>query len=187
MPVIYFWLLKVLYDVDTETMDIHILEDVRKRWFYMVSLQKDAGTLSESFVNSQGTGSHESCHNYGAVPVYYLSSYVLGVRDVENKLIVEPRLGNLSFAKGKVVTSKGLVDVSWDKKENDDILSFSILFPDSISGELHLPVNNSCASLKINGQLILDEGIPRSDVKIIKEGRWIILQGIKGICEGIVF
>lgn len=187
MPVIYFWLLKVLYDVDTEAMDIHILEDVRKRWFYMVSLQKDAGTLSESFVNSQGTGSHESCHNYGAVPVYYLSSYVLGVRDVENKLIVEPRLGNLSFAKGKVVTSKGLVDVSWDKKENDDILSFSILFPDSISGELHLPVNNSCASLKINGQLILDEGIPRSDVKIIKEVRWIILQGIKGRCEGIVF
>lgn len=187
MPIIYHWLLKVLYDMDTEEIDKHILNNVRDRWFYMVSLQKDAGTLSESFVNSKGWGSHESCHNYGSTPVYYLSSYVLGVRDWDNKLIVEPRLGDLLYVRGKVVTSQGIISVDWQRLKGNQGLSFTVSFPDSVSGELRLPVDSYSMSIQVNNQLLVNKGIPLPEAKIIKKGRWIILKDIRGQCKGAIF
>ncbi len=49
-------------------------------------------------------------------PGYFLSTYVLGVhrdKPVWNKaLLIEPHLGDLTSAEGKVVTEYGLVSVS---------------------------------------------------------------------------
>lgn len=168
MPIMFYWLIKVLYDMDSDYIDLEILNEIRRRWSYMVKLQKDAGTLSESFVDSKGKGSHESCHNYGAVPVYYLSSYVLGVRMEKNKLVVEPRLGDLKYASGNVITPLGIVNVTW-KIEKDRLL-FSVKLPHKTTAELRLPFVNKVESLTINDRILSSEHI-NNYFKI--EGRWL--------------
>ena len=117
MPVMYYWVFSQLYEADTDTQDREALSEIRRRWTPMVLYQQDAGTLSESFTDEKGEGASESCHNYGATPAYFLSSYVLGVRMagsvMEKRLLIEPRLGDLTFAEGIVVTEFGPIPVSW--------------------------------------------------------------------------
>lgn len=184
MPVTFFWLLDVLYEMDTLEMDTEIIEEIRRRWFYMVSLQHDAGTLSESFVGSDGKGSHESCHNYGAVPVYYLSSYVLGVRTDSKKMLIEPRLGLLLEAEGKVVTPWGIVEVSWMKK--NERLEFSILLPEGVEAELRLPFEKVISTLYINGEKIFSKGQNLGRQVSFQRGRWLVLPAIKGKMDGCI-
>lgn len=187
MPIIYYWLLKVLYDIDTPEMDSEILENVRRRWFYMVTLQKDAGTLSESFIHPDGTGSDESCHNYGTVPAYYLSSYVLGVRVEDDRLLIEPRLGNLTYARGKVVTPYGTVSADWQKGKTPASLSFNIELPKGVSGELRLPILQPGLTVVVNGRKVLDNGKLRKGVEGRIEGRWLLVNSVKGTVSGRIY
>lgn len=184
MPITYYWLLKVLYDIDTPEMDCEILENIRRRWFYMVTLQKDAGTLSESFIHPDGTGSDESCHNYGTVPAYYLSAYVLGVRVEHEKLLIEPHLGNLAYAKGKVVTPYGTVSVTWKKGKTPGSLSFTIVLPKGTASELHLPITQSELKVEINGRKILNNEKLRHDIDGQRKGRWLLIKDVKGKVSG---
>jgi alpha-L-rhamnosidase len=111
------------------------LQEMRRRWGQMVRESDDTGTLWEMFNGS------ESCHNYGAVPAYFLSSYVLGVRldgPVWNKrLVIEPRLGELAHAEGVVVTELGPLSVSWRRHGMD--LSFRFEVPKGARAMLRIP------------------------------------------------
>jgi len=141
MPVMFHWVFHQLYQMDNPAMDREALDEMRRRWKYMVELQQDAGTLSEKFVYADGTGASESCHNYGAVPAFFLSSYVLGVRRDgpawEKKLLIEPRLADLTSAEGVVATEFGPVPVSW--KRAGDELSFRFEVPAGVTTTLRIP------------------------------------------------
>ncbi len=134
MPVVYYWVFQELYRMDSPAMDLEALNEMRRRWGPMVQ-SSDAGTLWETFEGS------ESCHNYGAVPAYFLSSFVLGVRldgPVWNRrLVIEPRLGNLAHAEGVVLTEFGPVPVSW--KREQDSLFFRFEVPPGIQATLRIP------------------------------------------------
>jgi hypothetical protein len=142
MPVMFYWVFNELYRMDTPTADAKALDEMRRRWKYMVELQQDAGTLSEKFVFADGSGASESCHNYGAMPAYFLSSYVLGVRRDgpvwEKKLLIEPRLSDLISAEGIVATEFGPVPVSW-KRENG-VLHASFQIPEGIQAAVRIPM-----------------------------------------------
>jgi len=124
-PVVMYWVLRVLYLTDTAAADAAALAQVRARWGPMVAQSPDIDTLWESFQDS------ESCHNYGSVPAYYLSSFVLGVRldgpAARGALLVEPRLGGLPAARGAVVTELGVVTVAWAR--NATALIFKLALP----------------------------------------------------------
>ena len=175
MPIVYYWLFCELYKTDTEQKDEEALNEMRRRWKYMVSCQKDIGTLSESFVNSPSERPSQSCHNYGVIPAYYLSSYVLGVRCEKaidtREIVIEPRLGDLKFAAGKVVTMYGVVKISWNKDEAGHVVSFSFTLPKGITAVLRLP------STKYHLSHANEQTIER-------EGRWTVLKNIKGNCSG---
>ena len=113
----------------------------------MVRESDDTGTLWEMFNGS------ESCHNYGAVPAYFLSSYVLGVRldgPVWNRrLIIEPRLGDLANAEGVVVTEFGPLPVSW--KQPGTELSFRFEVPKGIKAILRIP-DADATTLSLDGR-----------------------------------
>ncbi|MGN8970735.1 alpha-L-rhamnosidase-related protein [Lactobacillus amylovorus] len=69
------------------------------------------------------SGERSECHAWGAIALYELPAITLGIRPAEPgfkkvKLDIVP--GYLDWAKGEVITPKGLVKVSW-KKENSDI------------------------------------------------------------------
>jgi alpha-L-rhamnosidase len=91
-------------------------------------------------------------HCYGMFPGYFLSAYVLGVREdgpvAAKRLLIEPRLGDLTHAEGTVVTEFGPVPVRW--KMNPDHLDFEFTVPEGVSASLGLP------SYAGNAHLVLD-------------------------------
>ncbi len=186
MPVVYYWVLHQLYNLDTDEVDHEAIQEIRRRWSSMVKFQEDAGTLCESFTDEKGEGATESCHNYGAVPAYFLSSYVLGIRmdgPVWNKqLIIEPRLGDLKFAEGTVVTALGAVPVSWNIRDNGKSLSYNFIIPKGIQATVRLPRLSDKQSLIMNGEFLIKNGVPHKDVK--EEGRWIVIRSVSGTCSG---
>jgi len=186
MPVMYYWVFSELYRMNTASLDQEVIDEIRRRWTSMVNFQQDAGTLSESFTDEKGEGASQSCHNYGSVPAYFLSSYVLGVKadgPVWNKkLLIEPRLGDLLFAEGTVVTEHGPVPVSWKKSDDGKILNFGFDIPGGITATVYLPVLSDSSALIINGKKFMQNGLPEKGVK--KDGRWIVIKDISGKLTG---
>ena len=135
MPVTYYWVFEELYRMDSAAMDREAVSEMRRRWGQMVRQSDDTGTLWETFTGP------ESCHNYGSVPAWFLSSYVLGVRvdgPVWKKhLLIEPRLADLTFARGVVVTEFGPVRVSWRVQGGE--LSFHVEVPRDVFAALRIP------------------------------------------------
>ena len=139
MPVTYYWVFSELYRMDKPGMDQEALNEIRRRWTSMVTQRKDTGTLTECFLDV--LGGSESCHNYGAVPAYFLSSRVLGVRPDgpawRKSILIEPHLGDLGYAEGVVCTEFGLVKVSW--KMAGAALGFSFTVPKGAKAVVRLP------------------------------------------------
>jgi alpha-L-rhamnosidase len=186
MPVMYFWVFSELYLMDTEESDQDVLREIRRRWSTMVNFQQDAGTLSESFTDEKGEGASQSCHNYGAIPAYFLSTYVLGVKTDgpvwKKQLLIEPRLGDLTFAEGVVVTEHGPVPISWKQSENGRLLNFDISIPEGIHATVHLPNLSEKANAMMNGKILIKDGQPAKGIHV--DGRWIVIQNVTGKCRG---
>lgn len=81
------------------------------------------------------------CHGWGAVPLYEFTSEILGVQPETpgySSIRVRPRLGHLTWAKGQVVTPKGLVKVEWQRSEGEFMIQvdgpeqtpLSLILPD---------------------------------------------------------
>jgi hypothetical protein len=183
MPVTYYWVFQELYRMNTAQMDLEVIQEIRRRWTPMVSFLHNTGTLAESFMDENGVGSSEACHNYGSVPAYFLSSYILGVRRIgtvtEKQLLIEPRLGDLTFAEGIVVTEFGAVPISWKKSVDDKSLSFRILIPEGIQAEIRLPSLSEKSTLTLNGKVL-------SKTEMKSEGRWMVVRNVSGECSGII-
>ena len=186
MPVVYFWVFSQLYRMDSEDLDREAIGEMRRRWTSMVKFMQDAGTLCESFTDAKGEGASESCHNYGSVPAYFLSTNILGVQMDgavwDKKLLIEPRLGDLSFAEGVVVTPHGTVPVSWKKSSDGKSLHYKITIPKGIHATLHLPKISDKTTLTMNGKVLMNEGKPGNGITI--QGRWIVIPKLTGECLG---
>ena len=128
----YHYLFKVMYDQNTPQADRDVLTTIRRRWKAMSEWPWQT-TWEDTLGGSKA-------HCYGMVPAYYLSSYVLGVRRdqpvSEKRIVIDPRLGDLAFAEGKVGTEFGVVDVSW--KRTGDVLDFSFTVPPGVTADLCL-------------------------------------------------
>ena len=174
--------------MNTSQMDNEVIREIRRRWSPMVRFLKNTGTLAESFMDENGVGSSEACHNYGALPAYFLSSYVLGVRRVgpvmEKRILFEPRLADLQFAEGIVSTEFGPVPVSWHQSADGKSLAFRFKIPRGVQAEIHFPKSADDATLTLNGQVLTRQGKPEKGVVV--EGRWIILRDISGDCTGTI-
>ena len=152
MPIMYHGALSLLYSLDTSDADREALEEIRRRWGPIVRHFQDAGTLPESFVDDAGNGASESCHNYGAVPAYFLGAYVLGVRRVdpvwERSLVIEPRLGDLQRVQGVVATEFGPVPVAWQRMP--DRLTFDVVIPEGITAVMRI-ADGADSGLQLDG------------------------------------
>lgn len=147
MPVTYYWVFQEFYRMDAPGMDAEALHAMRGRWARMVNSSADTGTLWEMF------NGPESCHNYGAVPAYFLSAFVLGVRldgpVGDKRLTIEPRLGDLAQAEGVVVTELGPVPVSWQRQGGELLFRFEV--PEGSRATLRVPEGDA-ATLVLDGR-----------------------------------
>jgi hypothetical protein len=94
-------------------------------------------------------------HNFGAAAAYDLAASVLGVTAdgpiSSNRLLINPRLGDLASASGTVITKYGPVPVSWKREAGG--LSFSFTIPAGRQARVIIPMAKSPAlALTLDGR-----------------------------------
>lgn len=165
-PYTYYFFLETLYKQDNEEMDRAALNTIRDKWAHMV--RYETGTVSEGWTG--GSFVHES----GAHPSYFLSAFVLGVRTEgsrENRnLIIDPRLGDINFAEGTILTEFGPVDVKWHKSESQ-ILNFNINNRTDTPSKVTCRLSGTKNSLIVDGKSLLKSGKTISTAVSVHNGR----------------
>lgn len=148
---LFHHLFEVLYTQDDPAADAWVLEAMRNKWKAQVEAPMQ--------VPGESLGVNEVIHCYSMFPVYFLSSYVLGVRlagPVSNKaLFIDPRLGGLPSAEGTVVTELGLVTVSW--KSEGSGLQFAITIPAGATASVRLPTTGT--TITVAGKSVQPTGL----------------------------
>jgi hypothetical protein len=163
-PYTHFFLFEQLYRIDSDERDIDVLRIIRRRWATMLA-KRDPGTLIEKFEFGKGAS---SCHNFGSVPAYFLSAFVLGVRTDgpvwKKRIIIQPRLGDLKLAEGIVVTEHGPVPVSWKKADDRKTLDFAFEIPAGVRANVSIPIFSRKPTLAVNGDILVNEGAAEDNV-----------------------
>ena len=96
-----------------------IINSIKRDWGNMIS--HGATTCWETFPGFEKdrlTRSH--CHAWSAAPAYFLGAYVLGVRPLEpgfKKVLIDPMLCGLKWARGSIPTIFGRIDISCETEE----------------------------------------------------------------------
>ena len=173
LPYAHQFLFEALYGIGTDHADRMVLSLIRQKWATMA--QSETQTVWEGF--SPG----ENCHEAGAVPAYFLSAFVLGVRLDEpataRHLLIQPRLADLKDAEGTVVTELGLVTVRWKRNEAGTVLDFGFDVPPGARATVALP------DLDENAMIDLDGGtLPPLAVK--RQGRYRVFEAGPGRHQG---
>ena len=147
---IYYYLAKQLYGMDQPVYDRQVLDIFRKNWEMMVASPCQCSW--EVF----GGGSSKA-HIYGMYPGYFLSAYVLGVRRdapvASKQLRIEPHLGDLSGARGTVITEYGPVTVTWTKTGEE--LKLALTVPAGIRATLALPYHAGHETIRLDGKDVI--------------------------------
>ncbi len=120
------------------------------------------------------------CHGWSAGPTYLLPKWVLGViptRAGFNEFEVKPRVGDLRWAKGKVPTPKGDIEVSWERGEEDKSFRMEVTVPTELKTTLAVPkLKDKPYRLELNGLEVDEE---TETVKIRKgEDGYIYFAGL---------
>jgi len=141
---------------------------------------------SETDTTYEGFTGGSLVHEAGAVPTYFLSRYVLGVRNSgtfpNRRIVIEPHLGDLQHAEGVVLTDFGSVSVSWRTNGND--LEFSFDVPANAEADVALPYRGDAPGLVLNGQTPIDGGMVNDGFSV--DGSRIRFQASAGKYEGRV-
>ncbi|MCG3180421.1 MAG: hypothetical protein BIFFINMI_02782 [Phycisphaerae bacterium] len=113
-PFFMFFVLEVLA---AEERFGEMLDTIRDYWGPQI--EAGATTIWEMYHPDQPRMTRSHCHGWSAAPTFFLSHYVLGVRPAEpgyGTIRIAPRTGGLRWARGRVATPHGDVEVSWERR-----------------------------------------------------------------------
>jgi alpha-L-rhamnosidase len=152
-----------------------ILRQTREKWGWMIDM--GSTTCWETFPGPNAKWFTRSyCHAWSAGPAYFLSTYQLGVIPAGpglRKVTVAPEPADLRWARGKVPTPYGEIEVSWTKK--DQGFELSVALPKEVEGDAVLPV--PCRTIRTEGRGVLGQRI--------RDSKWVVHLG-KGASAKIV-
>lgn len=144
----HFWLLKHLFGENTEEWDIKALNIIRKRYENNFSPDNLGFTTGESFSMDR------PFHNFGSSATYFFHANILGVTVKsplkENLIVIKPQPGDLTFAKGTVLTEHGIVSVDWRKCK--DGWEYKIQIPFGKKAQVYLSINSNKPVLTDNSR-----------------------------------
>ena len=162
----YAFYLETLFRQDTPEMDRAAVKTIRDRWVHMT--KAETGTTTEHFKGGS------TVHEAGAHPAYFLSSYVLGVRTEgpreARRLVIDPRLGDLTHAEGTTLTEFGPVSGRWQRDENQSLI-FEIDNAAKVPALVSLRLPDATASLTVDGKPLLRQGTPAAKNVSVEAGR----------------
>lgn len=104
---------RALQDLAAQGRAQKALDLIRLHWGAMLRL--GATTWWESFPVDDAIPSGSLCRGSSSAPTYFLTAEILGVKPSTpgGGAVIQPRAGDLAWAKGKVKTIKGMVEVEW--------------------------------------------------------------------------
>jgi hypothetical protein len=110
-------------------------------------------------------------HAWGAAPANLLPRFVLGAQASSpgwKTTTIRPCPGDLKFARGKVPTSNGPIEIDW---ENGDTFKLSVVLPEGMTANVDLPGIDGSNGVFANGK----------EVAATKKGdRWIVTDAVRG-------
>jgi alpha-L-rhamnosidase len=132
-----------------------LFADLRSRYSEMVD--EEATTCWETYPKPLQERAHpleltrSHCHAWSAGPGYFLGRHVLGVRgdsDGWSRVIVEPQIGSLDWARGAVpLPGGGRVDVSWQADKEKRTIRIRVEAPAAVELQV-IPPKGYTASVE---------------------------------------
>jgi alpha-L-rhamnosidase len=124
------------------------------------------GTMWENISGTDGTpglGAGTSlAHGWSTAPTSALSSYVLGARPTTAGYatwIVQPRPGDLAWARGQVPTPHGPINVDWTAQNGAHRFSMTVTAPPNTQGTIAVPTGGaSHPTVIVNGRVVWRHG-----------------------------
>jgi hypothetical protein len=127
-----------------------VLANIRTRWGAMIAA--GSATIWELWhpMASQ-------CHAWSTTPTFDLSTYVLGVTSLADgfaRVLIAPQPADLAWARGRLPTPHGPIEVAWQQTE--EVFQLAVTVPEAAAFRIVLPF--AAARIEINDQLAWEKG-----------------------------
>ena len=152
---------------DDKAFDL-MLADGDRSWKHML---ESGTTISWEAWDLKYKPNQDWNHAWGAAPANLLPNYVLGAKPGTpgwTTAMIRPCPGELAFARGRVPTTRGPIEIDW---KNGSTFDLALTLPDGVSAKLELPAPTESAGVYIDGKQVSAEKI---------NGRWIVQDGVTG-------
>ncbi len=152
---------------DQKALDL-ITADGNRSWKHMVN---SGTTITWEAWDLKYKPNQDWNHAWGAAPANLLPRFVLGAQASSpgwTSAIIRPCPGDLKFARGKVPTPRGSVEIDW-KNEATFVLSLDL--PKGMSAKVDLPATDG------------SQGVYAGEKQVEatkKNGRWIVTDEVSG-------
>jgi hypothetical protein len=152
---------------DKKALDL-ITADGNRSWKHMVN---SGTTITWEAWDLKYKPNQDWNHAWGAAPANLLPRFVLGAQASSpgwTSAIIRPCPGDLKFARGKVPTPRGSVEIDW-KNEATFVLSLDL--PKGMSAKVDLPATDG------------SQGVYAGEKQVEatkKNGRWIVTDEVSG-------
>ena len=151
-----YWVLEALGQAGYIQEAVDLIEN-----FYGYMLSEGATTWWEGFNASQHQWESLS-HGWGGSPTWFLSTYVLGARQVgEKSWVVQPAFDGVDSVAGQIPVGKDVLGVDWDQPSCQE-QNLQIDAPAGTSGQVILSPD-SLTQITLDGTVIWQDGVSYSD------------------------
>ena len=120
---------------DQRAMNL-ILADGDRSWKHMVN---SGTTITWEAWDLKYKPNQDWNHAWGAAPANLLPRFVLGAQPATagwKTATIRPRTSGLKFARGKVPTPGGPIEIDW---KNDSTFKLALILPPEMSAQIDLP------------------------------------------------
>ncbi|CCF84202.1 alpha-L-rhamnosidase-related protein [Nitrolancea hollandica] len=149
---------------------------LRREWGQMV--REDPASTMWEWMTADGrveNGYVSLAHAWSAGATASLTQHVLGVRPTEpgyTRFDVIPHTGDLAWAKGRVPTPLGPIEVSWERTARDFTETLSV--PAGAQARAGIPISGTGVTISVNGEPVWSDNKVRSN-GAQTDGRYVYL------------
>ncbi|MFB4314297.1 trehalase family glycosidase [Actinomadura sp. 21ATH] len=160
---------------------------IRRQWGYMLDHpQGTKSTFWESFRNPEDgcvfcSAYVSLAHAWATGPTPALTFYVLGLNPTGaggRTFDFVPHTADLSFAQGRITTTRGPVDASWKVAENG-AYSARLTAPGGTEGRAGVPTFGKKIKVYVGGRMVWD-GTRARGHKVGSDGEYVYVGGLRG-------
>lgn len=152
---------------DQKAIDL-IVADGDRSWKHMVN---SGTTITWEAWGMKYKGNQDWNHAWGAAPANLFPRFILGAQAGSpgwKSAKIRPFLGGLKFARGKVPTPMGSIEIDWS---NESSFKMTIKLPEQMTAQIDVPASEGSTKVLIDG----------AEVDATKTAdRWIVTEPVQG-------